>query len=281
MNTINYDDAFQGGDMTPIGGGAAATVGAAFVNRERAHDAVHRLHDEGFSDSWIGVTRSDEVVDYRAAESASEQTRVESDNWFMRFFGEGEESLYDALVRHGVSEADARAVGELPDKSAVLTVDGSNHPELAAQILAQGGGQLITRAFAAPSYASPAVSAVAAQVSQAPAARSTSLAEDGVGNEGTMYDAAMNRERDRIPTAGRPEEALPDATAYDDYGRFRAGTPVDESTRLQLRAERLRVDKSRISGDDATLGNPVTDAPAVSGPLIREDVFTERRPGRP
>ena len=163
MNTTNtYDDTLTSSPETSDA--RRMVIAAVFAERDRAHDAVHRLHDEGFRDTWIGVTRFDSGDGYAVDENGYDraqagEVRVESTNWFMRFFGEGDESMHDALVRRGVDDADARAAGSmastLPDQSAILTVDGGNHPELAAQLIAGCGGRLITRELGATGYGTP------------------------------------------------------------------------------------------------------------------------------
>jgi len=194
------------------------------------------------------------------------ETRVESENWFMRFFGEGDQTLHDALVGRGVNEADARASRTLPAHSAILTVDGANHPELAAQLLSEYGGQLITQGFGATGYGTVGTyGAATAELSGAPVSRTTSLDDDGA------YD-------DDETLIGESTYAS-DSTSYDDYGRYRAGSPVDESTRLQLREERLRVDKSRISSGETGLEpETFTERHETDVPLMREEVFIERLP---
>jgi stress response protein YsnF len=351
------------------------TVAAAFADKETAHDVVHQLHDEGFHDTWIGITRRDDVAgyttpnadlrpsdyaappeyaapaDYRApndnstgredddvrlrtpAGAAADARRVESENWFMRFFGEGDESLHDALVRHGVSEADARAAGTFPAHSAILTVNGSNHPELAAQIMARAGGQLITRSFGAdadrsvntaagigsaytattsPSaadmraddvrtdrtiasdrtmvspaedelerkYAPPATNAAAdPELATNDYATDASFADRDVRKAGMTQP--MTASGDAEMTQPMPASGKADVTSYDDFGNYRAGKPLDESTRLQLREERLRVDKSRIDRGVATVGTDVvTETQDVDVPFTREEQFIERRPAK-
>ncbi len=299
----------------------STTLAAVFADRESAHGAVHQLHDEGFRDTWIGITRRDDADGYSAAANDvapanytatsnyvapedykapndntagydpslgtdSERTRVESDNWFMRFFGEGDESLHDALVRHGVNEADARAAGSFRAQSAIVTVNGSNHPERAAQILSGAGGQLITRGFRADEFDTIVVERTTAY----PPA-DTDRAPMTDAPIGTMA-SEDELERAYAPSAGAqpdPELATRDiptspswtaAAADDDLGNFRSGASVDESTRLQLREERLRVDKSRLdAGNGVSAGNSADREYNGTSPLLGEQTFTERRPG--
>jgi uncharacterized protein (TIGR02271 family) len=265
-------------------------VAAAFAERQRAHDAVHRLHDEGFRDTWIGITRVDDADGYGSTLDApttpAAQTRVESENWFMRFFGEGNESLYEALVRRGVRQSDARAAGTFPDHSAILTVDGANHPELAVQIISECGGELITRGFGTAGYGTAgmygsALSSDPYETSDRPNGNSAYEVPAAGATTGdlSLADTAIEDRNAADRYAAVAQEPLEGASAYDDYGRFRAGEPVDESTRLQLREERLRVDKSRISRGEATVGTEVvTEMHNIDVPIVREELFIDRRP---
>jgi hypothetical protein len=357
MNTTHtYDDALTADSGTSDA--SRVVIAAVFAERDKAHDAAHRLHDEGFGETWIGVTRFDSGDGYAVDEQGEDRAqagemRVESANWFMRFFGEGDESLHDALVRHGVDEADARAAGStastLPEQSAILTVDGGNHPELAAQLIAGCGGRLITRGLGATGYGTPgryegsAIGSAAAGAAAATGDATSAAAYDtpGVGKYDTaagVYDTSAAPRSDRSTsesngaaagatndlsdeaaaraytgmaepppastsdvsrsTTGSNATQAPatrttslledgvdanaadrDSASFDDYGRYRAGKPIDESTRLQLREERLRVDKSPIARGEAAVGTQtVTESHEFDVPLMREELFVERRP---
>jgi uncharacterized protein (TIGR02271 family) len=234
---------------------------ALFAGRDTAREAAHRLHDEGFHDTWIGVTHvaGDSYDDgelYMApvgstgvaassGAAASGDVVVESDSDSIgdkigRFFtGEsGTRSLYDELVNHGVDRASAlRVEDQIPPESAVLTVDAANHPEAAAAIIEQAGGHLI----AGEGFASAGASATAATV-------------------------AAER---------RGSEVL----GYGDPQQYARGTKIDEERRLQLRAERLSIDKRQESLGEATIGKDVVETrQEIDVPLIREVLFVERRP---
>src|SRR5664279_5223344 len=43
------------------------TVAAAFADKETAHEVVHQLHDEGFRDTWIGITRREDIAGYTSS----------------------------------------------------------------------------------------------------------------------------------------------------------------------------------------------------------------------
>ena len=206
---------------------------ATFSSREAAHQAASRLHEEGFNRTWIGITRAMEEA-YSAPANAGAGMRVESENALARFFGTGDESLHEALLQHGVSESDAARIdGTLPADSAILTVDGANHPELAAQVVAECGGSMVASAGAGALYDHYAEG------------RSSGLSSD------------------RLATLG-------------DYAK---GEKLDEPRRLQLREERLSIDKHREKTGEVTIGkNVVSEKTEVDVPVMHEELYIERRP---
>ncbi len=245
------------------------TVAASFADREQARTAAKRLREEGFHDTWMGVTQTDDSVDYSA--QAATETRVAADNWFTRVFGEGDESLHDALVRHGVSESDAQAAGTLPGNRAILTVDGSNHAEFAVQIISECGGTLITRGFGSTGYGTAdAYAATTSGTSMTAKPAAYDVAADDVAAAG-IATAAPDQYGTELPLAGTRD--------YNDYGKYRGGDAVDESTRLQLREERLRIDKTAVSSGSASIGTKVVSTTQdIDVPLMHEELFIERRP---
>src|ERR1700760_1645697 len=89
---------------------------AVFETVENARRAARALHEEGFHDVWLGVTRaSDDAsasgessIEGRTVESAEGESLGER---IARFFGGGgKHSLYDELVRHGVASSEARRI---------------------------------------------------------------------------------------------------------------------------------------------------------------------------
>jgi len=212
-----------------------SALAATFSSREAAHSAVHRLHDEGFERTWVGVTKSMTDGGYSATLGAAE-TRVEEENPIARFFSGGNESLHEALRRHGVSDVDASRVDTtLPPNSAVLTVHGANHPELAAEIIEECGGSLLA------------------------------------SNASTrMLGAYADRNVPAQPQ-GKP--------AFANLGNYNQGEELGEERKLQLRAERLSVDKRRVSAGEAVVGKRVvTETSEVDVPLVHEELYIERRP---
>jgi uncharacterized protein (TIGR02271 family) len=158
-----------------------------------------------------------------------------------RFFsGErGGRTLYDELMRHGVAETEARRIDRsLEPNSAILTVDGSNHPELAAQMIEETGGHIL-------------------------AGESFVAAEAG----GATTSAT-------IAGSARGSSAL----GYGEPSRYARGESIDEVRRLQLREERLNVDKRQVSAGQVEVGKEVVEHPQrVDVPTIREAFFIERR----
>jgi len=129
---VNSDSEYAHGDT-----GSNALV-AAFGDRESAHEAAKDLRDEGFHKIWIGVIIGDATL---KSENESIGAKVG------RFFtGEMDgASLTQTLARHGVSEAEAQRIEErLEPEDVILTVNGSNHPELAARIIEDCGGDILS-----------------------------------------------------------------------------------------------------------------------------------------
>jgi hypothetical protein len=128
------------------------TVVAAFAEQATAKAAVQTLHDEGFHKTWIGVTRVDFELD-RKADSGIITTKVDDDtigSRIGRFFtgGTGGTTLSKALQHHGVSEGEAQRIdAALEPNDVLVTVNGSNHPELAAQLIEDAGGDLLSGGY--------------------------------------------------------------------------------------------------------------------------------------
>ena len=129
---VNSDSEYVRGES-----GEGALV-AAFNDRETAREAAKRLRVEGFHKVWIGVTSADATL-----QSADDSAGAKIGRFFSGTADGG--SLTETLVRHGVSEAEARRIdGSIAANDVILTVDGHNHPELAAQIVEDFGGDLLS-----------------------------------------------------------------------------------------------------------------------------------------
>lgn len=224
---------------------------AAFQDRETARTAAAALHTNGFRNVWTGVTRAANVEREDTADLESRTTVADSDDSFGakigRFFsGESEKNgLYQALIRHGVAEHEARHIdGSLAPDSAILTVDGSNHPELAARLIESAGGHILAgEAFGGAGY-------------------------------GGAYDEAstLSPESDTIMTGSQ-------VLGYQHPNEYARGQRIDEEQRIQLREERLRIDKERVSAGNAEVRTDVVEhQQSVDVPVLREELFIERRP---
>jgi hypothetical protein len=129
-------------------------VAAAFTDCDNAREAARALREEGFHKTWIGVTRAGVESDARYNTGRITTTVDSADDSvgakLSRFFsGEANgASLYDSLTRRGVDPADARRIdGSLEPGGVILTVNGSNDPEHAAQIIVDFEGDVLAGAF--------------------------------------------------------------------------------------------------------------------------------------
>jgi len=228
-------------DPTYRNDAGTSTIAAIFTDKDDAKSAIQELHDAGFRDCWLGVTRGD---------AATGETTIESGGGSMldsigRFFS-GEPShghgtaLHEALTAHGLREDEARRLeGSVAPNSAIVTVDGENAPDEALDILEQCGGRVQSGAGYGSAYAS-----------------------DAALGGATAAGTASTR-----------------GSAADDTAMPRARTDVDEARRLQLREERLRIDKDTVRSGEARVGkNVVSEQQSVDVPVYHEELFIERRP---
>jgi uncharacterized protein (TIGR02271 family) len=253
---------------------------AAFADRESAHAAARALHDEGFGRTWIGVTHPGDTTSYSGTTSGSAatgETRVTSEGGeslgekIGRFFsGEsGERTLYDELVRHGVASSEARRIdGSLAPSSAILTVDGHNHPELAASLIEQSGGHILAgESFGGTTGTYASSTGTTGTYGSADTLTGTA-AGSGLGTAGA-YDAETDA------TTLRGSQVL----GYGDASRYARGAEIDEQRRIALREERLGVDKQRVSAGEVQITKDVVEHQQdIDVPVIREELFVERRP---
>lgn len=200
---------------------------AAFPDRASAQEAVEALRAEHFHKIWLGVTQSDGTL------AEGEETLGAK---IGRFFSGGEtegNGLHKALVRHGVAESEALRIDRsIAPNSVLLTVDGHNHPELAAELVEECGGHI-------------------------------------VAGESFSDSDLVDR------TDLRGSEVL----GYQDADRFARGREIDEERRIQLRTERLNIDKETVSNGTAEIRKDVVEQrQSIDVPTIREEVFIERRP---
>lgn len=225
---------------------------ALFGDGDSARQAARGLHDEGFHDIWLGVTHAatSAAAPLGMGGSTASTAPVPAGNDVVvepideslgdkigRFFsGESQaRSLYDELRRHGVDAEQARRIeDQIPAETAVLTVDGANHPEAAATILERSGGHLVA---------------------------------------GEGFESTASSDADRESLRGS------DVLGYRDPQRYARGSEIDDERRVQLRAERLSVDKRREAIGEATIGKDVVETQQdVDVPVVREELFVQRRP---
>jgi len=123
----------------------ASGVAAIFPSRDAAHEAVRRLHDSDIHGTWIGILkpRTTDASESRFASPPADTPRVEAENWLARVFGEGDETLADALARHGVGSVDPGALGFMAPEAALLTVDARQATSDTVDILENCGGRVI------------------------------------------------------------------------------------------------------------------------------------------
>jgi uncharacterized protein (TIGR02271 family) len=213
---------------------------AIFPDKSSAREAASRLHEAAFHGVWIGVTHdpSETYGDESAGGTVVESSDESLGEKIGRFFtgDEAQRSLYDELTRHGVASTEAlRIEDQIPAESAVLTVDGANHPEAAAATIEQCGGHVIA-------------------------------GEGFIDDESLFADSTVER---------RGSEVL----GYGDPQRYARGTEVDDQRILQLRTERLNVDRRREASGEATIGKAVVETQQdFDVPVVREELFIQRRP---
>ena len=225
---------------------------AVFPDREAARRAASQLQEDAFHHVWLGITHAAPVDGYASPNAVATripgETVVESasdslGDKFNRFFtGEtNERSLYDALVRHGVDGTQARRIeDQIPPETAILTVDGKNHPEAAASTIESCGGHVI----AGESFAT---------------------------GTGEAYDDAA--------TTASDTRRGSDILGYRDPNRYARGTEIDDERRLQLRSERLNVDKNATVAGEASIETKVVEHHNdLDVPVVHEELYVERRP---
>ncbi len=250
MNT-NQGYAYEEDQASPYDRG---TIAAIFDTREDAKYALQDLHDAGFHKTWMGVTSAESAPTTAGAGTQVETAEGGFGASLARFFGEsGADSLYDALTKRGVPHSDALALDHgLHAGGAVITVEAKDRYDEAIQILKQDSAQISS------STASGALGAYDEDI--------TSPASGTAATAGTATAGIMSAPD---PTAvGNGTTAQTGAYAADDTDRT-----------LQLREERLSVDKERVSAGEATLGKRVvTQDASVDVPVMHEELFVERRP---
>ncbi len=262
---------------------SATTLAAIFVDRESAHDALANLHHAGYTSTWLGVTRTD------GTENAEPTVETEGSGGFLasvgRFFsGEGEngQALHAALVRNGVSEAEAlRIDGAISPGDAIVTVRTDNKPDEAMRILSESGGEF-----------SPAGQPALPRTSNTNAVDDESVLR--LHEERLAIDKRqVSGGEVRVGTTVKSQTQSVDVPVFHEelyierrpVGAASAGS-VDETIgegreiRIPLTAERLDVSKRTVVTDEIVVGKRrVSENQHVSETLRREELDVEDSAG--
>ena len=238
---------------------------AIFADRDSARAAIHRLHDEGFERPWLGVTKQ--------GSSTSNVTQIESDDdgpmgAIGRFFtGEsGGHPLHAELLRHGVSESAARQLDtQLPANGCVLTVDGSNHPELAAQVIEENGGHVV----AGESFASNAP-ADAREYTTGTSALGYGDAAQTARGEAITGEQRVKLREERL-TINKESVNVGEATIAKDVVSHQQDVDVP------IYHEELYIERRPVTETNAPDTTPIGAGEMIRIPLMREQVQVSKR----
>ena len=263
---------------------AERATAVIFPDRDGAHASLQALEEAGFRRPWMAVTRPVAAADDRYRDVAapsdappsdlrtdhgSEHDVAESSDGVFgaigRFFsGEGN-SLRRSLEDHGIDPDEAAQIdGIMASHGAVVVVDDDR----AAAILVQHGGQ-------------PAGAAAgSAQFGNAPRPRAYDAATDvtSPGYAGSPRGGAADTSG--LDRTNAPERIVRPDARRDLEGSSSSGRAVgDDPQTIQLREERLRIDKERVSTGEARVGKRViAEKASVDVPVMHEELFVERRP---
>lgn len=118
-------------------------VAAVFSSESAGAAALHRLQAAGCGSSWLGVSRT--LTEHEPIKVIVHDT---GGNWaehaLRRFFGRFEDSLYDALIDHGVRADVAHRVVREPRNETVVVI--ANQPQdrsRARRVLEDAGGTVV------------------------------------------------------------------------------------------------------------------------------------------
>jgi hypothetical protein len=133
----------------------STAVVATFPKRADADAAIHSLHDAGYHHTWLGRTQTVDENTFGGAGGTvgAGRERVTSDasavvRWLRH---EGDRTLYDVLLDHGVLEEDARAIdGSVVEGNCVLVVEDAKEPRRVQKILRENGGSVRAVSEAGP-----------------------------------------------------------------------------------------------------------------------------------
>ncbi len=275
-STTARDDAYEGRALV-----------AAFPDRDAAHDAAHRLQAEGFHRIWLGIThpadaaddldRTSPPVDGETGTNDNVVVETANDSFgdrIGRFFNgrSGQRGLHDELVRHGVDAGAAASIERsIAPGSAILTLDGSNHPEMAAHIVEDCGGHLL---------AGEGFDEVADRTT--PSTKDDLRGSDVLGyGEPTKY--ARGAEIDEERRIRLRTERLDVAKQRESAGVASVGTDVvakQNEMDVPVMHEELFVERRATSATDSARADTtaIGETATISIPLMRERVVVTKRP---
>lgn len=240
MNT-SHGYAYGEDEASPYDRG---TIAAIFDSRDEAKHALQDLHDAGFHKTWMGVTSAPDA-------GGSELGGTYADAALATPVAAGEHTVESAEGGFGASLA--RFFGEDGRESLheALTKRGvPSSDALALDRQIQNGGVVIT--VEANGRYDEVI-----QILRSGRGEIAGTA-NGVGPE----------------TASGITATVPTTTAT-----AAATDSVDDARTLQLREERLTVDKDRVAAGEASIGKRVvTQDASVDVPVMHEELFIQRRP---
>ena len=116
---------------------------ALFATEEQGAIALERLHDAGFKQAWLGVTRA-----LKGGTAFSEVVRERGggrlEGFIRNLSGNGGESLYAALTDHGVADDVSRRLQrEMPENGVVVIAGWTGDIASAAHVLEECGGAVV------------------------------------------------------------------------------------------------------------------------------------------
>jgi hypothetical protein len=119
------------------------SIAALFESEAAGVDALEKLHDAGFKQAWLGVTRA--LTDDGAFSQVVRERgggRLEA---FVRLLsGDGGETLYAALTDHGVADDVARRLQrDMPAHGVVVVAGWTGDIADAARVMENAGGKLV------------------------------------------------------------------------------------------------------------------------------------------
>ncbi len=235
----NQGFAYDENEASPYDRG---TVAAIFDTRDDAKHALQDLHDAGFHKTWMGVTTAADT----AAGTYNDPGTAPAASTGGTTQVETAEGGFGASIARFFGEDGRESLYDALTKRGVPQSDA-----LALDHQMLGGGAVIT-VEAKDRYDE------VLQILQKGRGEVSSTAAAGALGETSA--------RTRPPVSDSASMAAP-------------GKDIDDTRTMQLREERLSVDKERVSSGEATLEKRVVSADAsVDVPVMHEELFIQRRP---